>query len=168
MQRFGLIYTQSWYQQMNSWQKELVRTSLELYGREERMHSNFADYAFIVFPMAKAYEGFLKEYFYRTGLIDKMMFEDKRFRIGRALNPDMNPDRRDEQWVYGRIAEMCSHDVAREFWDTWLTCRNQVFHYFPRNERKLSLLDAANSLEKIANSIELAYRCNWQGGIQQK
>lgn len=163
MQRFGLIYSQHWYQDLNSWQKELVRTSLELFAREERMHSTFTDYSFVVFPMAKCYEGFLKDFFYKTGLINKVMYLDKRFRIGRALNPDMHPDRQDEQWVFGRLSEMCSPELARQFWETWLTCRNQVFHYFPDKEKRMTLLDASESLERMANSMEQAYRCEWRG-----
>jgi len=63
MTRFELFFTQSWYLQMQTWERELVRTSVELFAREERMHSFFADYSFVVFPMSKAYEGFLKQLF---------------------------------------------------------------------------------------------------------
>lgn len=163
MQRFGLIYSQAWYQQMNSWQRELVRTTLELYSREERLNSSFTDYSFVIFPMAKAYEGFLKDFFYKTGLINKRTYGDKRFRIGRALNPDLHPNRQDEFWLYGEIQRRCGQELARQLWDTWLTCRNQVFHYFPENQRKLSLLDVAADIEKIATTVEQTYSCQWNG-----
>jgi len=61
MQRLELFFTQDWYLRMSAWEKELVRTSVELFAREERMHSFFSDYAFVVFPMSKAYEGFIKK-----------------------------------------------------------------------------------------------------------
>src|SRR5476651_572464 len=107
MQRFTVYYTQDWYVSLTSWQKELVRTSLELLSREERTQSNFADYSFIVFPMAKAYEGFLKDFFYKVGLITEQTYNDKRFRIGKAINPDINPSHRDEEWLYDGIVRMC-------------------------------------------------------------
>ena len=159
MQRFAVIFTQNWYLNLHSWQKELIQIAIELYSREERMHSSFTDYSFIVFPMAKAYEGFLKQYFYNMGLIDERTYNDKRFRIGRALNPDLDPSRRDDQWMYGRIMEMCGVHVARQLWDTWLQCRNQVFHYFPANEKRLSLIEAGKYLELMATTIEQAAAC---------
>ncbi len=159
MQRFNLFYTQNWYITMPIWQKELVRVALELYAREERMHSAFADYSFLVFPMAKAYEGFLKKYFFDNGLISHQMYIDKRFRIGRALNPDVSPRHRDEEWVYSRIEEKCGSELARALWETWLHCRNQLFHYFPDNQRWLTVNEAARCIEMMAQTMELALFC---------
>ncbi len=159
MQRFSLFYTQEWYVGLHVWQKELVRTSLELYAREERMKSGFADYSFLVFPMAKAYEGFLKQYLLDLGFITQEVYMDKRFRIGRSLNPDINPSHRDDQWVYGKIQQLCGESLGRELWNTWLECRNQVFHYFPDNQKKLSLAQSGQCLEMMANAMEHAVAC---------
>ena len=159
MQRFGLYYSQDWYVTLSSWQKELVRTSLELYAREERLKSNFADYSFLVFPMAKGYEGFLKDFFYKVGLIDSSTFTDKRFRIGKAINPDINPTHRDNEWLYNDIARMCGPELARGMWETWLECRNQIFHYFPDNEKKISLVEAEQKISMIADMMDGMSRC---------
>ena len=47
----------------------------------------FHDYSFVVFPTAKAYEGFLKKMFFDLGFITEEDYRGKRFRIGKALNP---------------------------------------------------------------------------------
>src|SRR5579859_2325846 len=159
MQRFDNIFIQEWYVTLSKWQKELVRTSVELYAREERMKSEFDDYSFFVFPMAKAYEGFLKKYLFEIGFISETMYRSKHFRIGRALNPDLSPNRQDEEWVYGRLRETCGEEVGRLIWNTWLECRNQVFHYFPDNQKKLSLLEAGHCLEMMAGAMERATNC---------
>jgi hypothetical protein len=159
MQRFGSMYSQPWYISLPIWQKELVRTTLELYAREERMESGFTDYAFVLFPMAKAYEGFLKSFFYNTGLITRDTYTDKRFRIGKALNPDVHPSRRDEFWLFGRLADMCGSELSRQLWDVWLECRNQVFHYFPDKQKKFSLLEIGKYIEMIAGAMEIATQC---------
>jgi hypothetical protein len=162
MQRFSLYYSQDWYVHLPNWQKELVRTSLELYAREERLQSAFEDYSFIVFPAAKAYEGFLKEFFYQAGFIAEHTYNDKRFRIGRALNPDLNPNHQDDLWLYPRIVQECGLSVARTLWETWLECRNKIFHYFPSNERRLSLLDSGKCIEMIVTAIEESNKCQLQ------
>ena len=159
MTRFELFFTQSWYLQMQTWERELVRTSVELFAREERMHSFFADYSFVVFPMSKAYEGFLKQLFFNLNLISLSLYRDKKFRIGRALNPDISPDRRDADWVYGGISQQCGEEAAHNLWDTWLLCRNQVFHYFPNNEKRLTLAEAGQYLEKLAAAMDGAVQC---------
>lgn len=84
MQRFNLFYTQSWYLYLQPPERELIQISLELLAREERLNSSFSDYSFIVFPFAKAYEGFLKKFFYDMSLISRDVYESHRFRIGRA------------------------------------------------------------------------------------
>jgi hypothetical protein len=159
MQRFELFFTQSWYVRTSTWEKTLVRTSVELFAREERLNSFFEDYSFVVFPMAKAYEGFLKKYFYDLGFLSLAMYTDKRFRIGRSLNPDIRPDRREEDWIFGRLAEKCGTEMARGLWDTWIECRNQLFHFFPDKEKRISLQEAGRLLEKLAAAMEMAVEC---------
>ena len=114
--------------------------------------------------MAKAYEGFLKDYFLEMGLISQANYEDRRFRMGKALNPDIHPDRRHDDWVYDKVARACGPTLARQSWNTWLECRNQVFHYFPHNEKRLSLAQAGAYLEMIAQTMELFMLCRWESG----
>jgi len=162
MQRFGLYYSQDWYVTLSQWQKELVRTSLELLSREERMKSNFSDYSFIVFPIGKAYEGFLKDFFLKIGLIDQQTYVDRRFRIGKAINPDISPSHRDDEWLYAEIAQLCGPELSRQIWNTWMECRNQLFHYFPENEKKISLPEAEKRIEMIADMMNEMTRCKMQ------
>ncbi|MBW7943978.1 hypothetical protein H3C70_01105 [Patescibacteria group bacterium] len=159
MQRFRSVLMQPWFDQLSPWQKELLHISLELYEREERMHSAFSDYSFVLFPAAKAYEGFLKQYLFDLGLISATTYADKRFRIGRALNPDVHPIRRDEWWLYDDVKRLCGADIAAAVWKTWLECRNQVFHYFPHNERRLTLEETAGRLSMVLSTMEQATHC---------
>jgi hypothetical protein len=159
MQRFNLFYTQSWYLYLQPPERELIQISLELLAREERLNSSFSDYSFIVFPFAKAYEGFLKKFFYDMSLISRDVYESHRFRIGRALNPDLAPHQQDEQWLYQRIVEQCDAEVAHSLWFAWLTCRNHLFHFFPDMPLEISLQQASSSLELLANTMQHAVEC---------
>jgi hypothetical protein len=159
MQRFGIFFTQSWYLFLDQKQKELVRTSIELYAREERMESHFEDYSFLVFPIAKAYEGFLKKYFFESQMISTASFYDKKFRIGRVLNPDMHPDRRNNDWIYDKVVQACGQELARQLWETWIKCRNQIFHYYPNLDKNLSLSEASSDIMLLAETMQAAVNC---------
>jgi hypothetical protein len=62
--------------------KDLMRESFHLLDREKENSSNSHDYAFVVFPAAKAYEGFLKKVLFDLKLITKQQYLGDRFRIG--------------------------------------------------------------------------------------
>lgn len=121
------------------------------------------DFAFVVFPAGRAYEGFLKTYLYRAHLITKAHYLGKHFRIGRSLNPDLPLRFRDEQWIYDDVARMCSPEVARLLWDAWLRGRNHLFHYRPDERELLSLADARKRIELLIEAMEAAIRCDWHG-----
>lgn len=159
MQRFRSVLNQHWFIQLSSWQQELIESGIELYEREERMVSTFSDYSFILFPVSKAYEGFLKQYLFDLGFIDAGTYADKRFRIGRALNPDVHPNRQDEYWLYDDVKRLCGVEIAKQMWRTWLECRNQVFHYFPHNEKRLTVSEAASKISMVLGTIEQATHC---------
>lgn len=159
MQRFRQVLVSPWFAQLPTWQQELISISLELYEREERLHSSFTDYSFILFPLGKAYEGFLKQYLFDLGLISAVTYGDKRFRIGRAINPDVSPAKRDEWWLYDDIRRLCGNEIAAALWRTWLECRNQVFHYFPHQEKRMSLTEAAAKISMVLTTIEEATHC---------
>lgn len=160
------IKNSQWVSLLPSNQQDLVLLAVHLYIRERELNSNLDDYSYIIFPMAKAYEGFLKLYFYELHLIDKRTYEGRRFRIGRALNPDIRKSQRDEYWLYDDIAQQCGHELARMLWDTWIECRNQVFHYFPNKNKTILFQDVAKYLLMISESITKAYNCkNEDGGL---
>ena len=156
-----ILYSQL-YGSLAAETKSLVRTSIQLYVRERKTDLQFSDYSFIVFPMAKAYEGFLKQYLVEVRLLSLDDYHDRRFRIGRALNPDVNHNQRDEQWLYDDITRLCSGRVGRLLWDTWLQCRNQIFHFFPDNPQQLSLAKAGEYVLLIHSAMGEARRCQRQ------
>jgi hypothetical protein len=157
------IIQSEWFQKLNIEQQKLVQVSVDLYEREySQKDHKFNDYSFIIFPMAKAYEGFLKFLLYELKLIDKNTFEGKRFRIGKALNPDVNEKSQDEYWLYDDLAQMCGSDMARELWDTWLVCRNRVFHYFPKDVNAVSLETAGSYILKMSAAMKSFFECQIQ------
>lgn len=141
--------------------KELLDESfllLELFEKESR---KFKDYSFIVFPAAKAYEGFLKKLFLDNGFITEDDYYGKRFRIGKALNPYLEKEIREES-VYDKIVTHCGGKVLADFfWETWRQCRNTVFHWFPNEKNIVTLPEAGQKLEMIVKAIDEAYKeCN--------
>lgn len=144
----------TWYQYLDECQKELVSVSFSLSNKKEAL-SDLKDYSFLVFSMSKAYEGFLKKVFFDLHLISKETYEGRRFRIGRALNPDIRVDQRDAFWLYDNVADRFGKDIARQLWDTWLICRNRVFHYFSDCKQFLSFDEAVERIRMMEESMQL-------------
>jgi hypothetical protein len=151
--------TKNWYEFLEDEGKSLVRLSLNLLEREERLRSSLSDYSFVVFPIAKAYEGFLKQFLYAQGLIDRNQFEHRQFRIGRSLNPDVSFRHQDEFWLYDDIANACSEDLAREMWAVWIDARNHLFHYFPDMRYKLTLEQSHILIDRMSQVMGKALQC---------
>lgn len=162
---FGImrsLISGSWILTLEKGQRELIELSVWLYERESesiKSNSKLVDYSFILFPISKAYEGFLKKYLFELSVIDKKQYESKRFRIGRALNPDINGNFRDEHWLYDDLAKKCGDDVAREIWQTWLECRNRIFHYFPSQKSTLDLNETRARMQQVISAMQLAFTC---------
>lgn len=152
--------TSAWYSFLEPQAQTLVLQTHELVDREKRLRSSFDDYAFILFPMAKAYESFLKKFVFEMGLIDRNQYEGKQFRIGRSLNPDVSLHQRDEFWLFDNIVASCGEKTARELWDTWLVCRNHLFHYFPQEKSTISFDKALSLLEMMNSVMEEALACS--------
>lgn len=160
-----------WFFTLEKDQQDFVELAIWLFERENssetansgessaQNQTKLADYSFILFPASKAYEGFLKKYLFNIGILNQRQYESKRFRIGRALNPDISQNHRDEHWLYDDIARRCGDDVARELWETWLKCRNRVFHYFPGQKSSLELSEVQNRLIRVISAMQLAYSC---------
>lgn len=159
------ILNTSWFSFMNERHKRLVETSILLYEREISLKISgdqkfdIEDYSFIVFPMSKAYEGFLKRSFLDLELIDQNTFEGHRFRIGKALNPDMHENQKDKYWLFDDIKQMCGQFLARELWETWLECRNRVFHFYAKDNNVISLETAGEKLLKLGNAMKSLVEC---------
>jgi hypothetical protein len=119
------------------------------HDRAGTLNQNLNDYSFLVFPAAKAYEGFLKKIFRQIGVLPKSQFYSRQFRIGRSFNPDLPPKLRDEQWLYDEIESVVGNNLAREMWQIWIDGRNHIFHYFPNARYKLSLSQAKKIVNKF-------------------
>lgn len=163
MQRLELLETRPIFAYLDPWQQQLVRLAFTLWQREKTTSTYFLDYSFVVFPMAKAYEGFLKSYLLHNHLISEATYHSKRFRIGRVFNPDLSRVNQNEEWLFDNVAQLCGLKIAREMWDTWLQCRNRVFHYFPSRPSNLTLEQAGHYLETMFSVMEKAISCQTRG-----
>lgn len=139
-------------------QKDLIQEGNYLLNDVIRHHSyQFKDYSFLVFPYAKAYEGFLKQLFKDTGFISHLDYVSDHLRLGKLLSPNLM-NRLGNRSLYKKIEEKSSHDLARDIWDTWKIGRNQTFHYFPHNFKALSFQEAENIVNQIIRTMEEAYQ----------
>lgn len=122
-------------------------------GRKE-----FHDYSFVVFPAAKAYEGFLKKLLLDLGFITEEDFSGKHFRIGKALNPSLPRELRRES-VYGKIVAFTGdNSLGDRLWETWKLGRNLIFHWFPNEKNAITLPEAKERLDMIVGTIDQAFK----------
>jgi len=155
-----------WWDYLEEDLQELILQSLRLietvedWKRDPSTSSGqeFHDYAFVVFPAAKAYEGFLKKLFLDLGLISPEQFYGKRFRVGKALNPSLKKSLRDKFGVYYKLITYCSGDagLAETLWDTWRECRNVLFHWFPNEKNAISFEEAKEKFDMILATLDKA------------
>lgn len=153
------IENANWWKYLDETMKELMGQSFKMVEREEAravLGESYNDYAFVVFPAAKAYEGFLKKLFLDMGLINRLQFNSDHFRIGRALSPTL-PKRYRAGWVYGKLANYCGGEtLPMEMWEVWKKGRNRTFHFFPHRLGNISLDTAKMIVEEIARMMETA------------
>lgn len=147
-----------WYQYLGEELRPLALQSLTLLQEAKGRAEPFATYDYVVFPLAKAYEPFLKSYLYRLNLITQRTYNSKKFSIGRSLNPDVRLDQRDDEWYYDDLARHCGEQVAREVWEMWLV-RNQLFHLYPGEIEQVSLPQAEAMIKGFIRMIELCSAC---------
>lgn len=152
------IKNKPWWNYLPENQKDLLEESVLLLKREEKTGDNFHDYAFVVFPAAKAYEGFLKKLFLDLSLIGEEDYTGRHFRIGKSLNPDLPKRLRGRDWVYEGLARFCqSEDLPRLLWDTWKNSRNLIFHWFPGHKNFISFSEAKERVELIIAAIDKSF-----------
>lgn len=122
-------------------------------------HTNIhiTDYSYLVFPFAKAYEGYLKQMFRDLGFISPHDYESDHFRIGKVLNPTLEHSLR-KMSVYDKVVRRSGDGaLAENLWFTWKRGRNLVFHYFPHNLRALTLEEAKDIIQNILTTMEDAF-----------
>ncbi|MBI2414846.1 type II toxin-antitoxin system RnlA family toxin [candidate division WWE3 bacterium] len=119
------------------------------------LSGHVSDYSYLVFPFAKAYEGFLKQLFLDLGLIHEEDFYSDDIRIGRILNPIfINKDFS----VYSKLKKYSKtgEETAERLWKIWTHGRNQLFHYYPHNFRRLSSYEANKIIKEMLDAMHTA------------
>lgn len=138
--------------------RELLQESQILLKVVPQWGEKFHDYSFVVFPAAKAYEGFLKKFFLDMKFITEEDYFGKHFRIGKALNPAIRRDFPGTESIYDKVAQHCGgKDLANTLWETWRECRNLVFHWFPNEKNAITMEMAQSRFEMIINAIDRSF-----------
>lgn len=135
-------------------QKGLIEDGLFLLDDSKKHRLPLSDFSYIVFPFAKAYEGFLKQLFLDAGFINPEQYESDHFRIGKALNPNFAREV-PEQSVYLKINNYTKNNwLAESLWNTWKRGRNLLFHYFPHNLKSITIEEADELTRMILGAME--------------
>lgn len=116
---------------------------------------SFKDYSFLVFPFAKAYEGFLKQIFLDVKFISRLDYISGHFRIGKVLSPNL-VRKLGNRSVYQKICQTSGQDLADDIWNAWKIGRNQVFHYYPHNLQSLTFQEAESIVTHLLKTMENA------------
>lgn len=148
----------SWWKYLYHDIKELLEESILLCERVKGWDEKFHDYSFVVFPAAKAYEGFLKKLLLDLQLINWEDYKGKRFRIGKALNPALEGDARVSEGVYDQLADIGGRNFAEALWETWRTCRNLLFHWFPDEKNAIDFEEARYRVKQVVDTLDLVYK----------
>ncbi|NCN45311.1 MAG: hypothetical protein COU63_01155 [Candidatus Pacebacteria bacterium CG10_big_fil_rev_8_21_14_0_10_36_11] len=150
--------TSKWFIGLDAEDQVLVRTAVNLWEKKDSL-GEIGDYSFIVFLMAKVYESFIKKYLFDAGLISSELYHSKRFRIGRALNPDVSQNHRDEWWLYDDVVRHCGLEMGNSLWEAWLEGRNRVVHSFPGEDSLISINQAESKVKMLVTTMEKAQVC---------
>ncbi len=117
---------------------------------------SFKDYSFLVFPYAKAYEGFLKQIFKDVHFISHLDYISDHLRLGKLMSPNL-VGRLGDRSLYRRVRDNASVELADKIWDTWKEGRNQIFHYFPHNLKAISYRDAQLIIANLISTMQETY-----------
>lgn len=130
--------------------------SILLLREFENSDKVFTDYSFVVSPMAKAYEGFLKKILVDVGAIKKTELKDH---PGLSVNKFFHP-------IDGSMIKYVS-DKAREraipavIYTVYQECRNEIMHFdlYQHESKKVvkDINEADFFVRRIEDAIEKAY-----------
>ena len=138
-------------------QKDLINEGLYLMNDVIKNHAyHFKDYSFLVFPFAKAYEGFLKQLFLDVKFISHLDYISDHLRLGKLLSPNL-VNKLKERSLYKKIKDKAGQELADKIWNVWKIGRNQVFHYYPHNLKALTFSQAENIIDNILSAMEESY-----------
>lgn len=132
-------------------QEELL-TDTEIILKRLQIKDDISDYSFLVSPIAKSYEGFLKDFFLKINLISEIEYESDRFRVGKTLNPSLRYKRFS---VFQKLANYHERgeELAEILWDAWKFGRNEIFHYFPSNYKSLTKSEAEERIDLLLRAM---------------
>lgn len=146
------------WQYLSQNQKDLIIEGQYLINEVKKDNAyQFKDYSFLVFPFAKAYEGFLKQLFKDIKFISHLDYISDHLRLGKLLAPNL-VGRLGERSLYKKIADKAGKDLADKIWQTWKIGRNQIFHYFPHNLKAISFNQAEEIIKQILLTMEESYQ----------
>lgn len=138
-------------------QKDLLLEGDYLMNDVIKHHNySFKDYSFLIFPYAKAYEGYLKKLFLDLDFISHLDYISDHLRLGKLMSPQL-VDHLGDRSLYKRIKERTTKETADMIWETWKMGRNQIFHYFPHNTRGVTFEEAESTVNRIITTMQEAY-----------
>ena len=111
---------------------------------------------FLVFPFAKAYEGFLKQIFKDVKFISHLDYISNHLRLGKLMSPNLI-EKLGDRSLFKKIRDQAGQELADRIWNAWKLGRNQVFHYFPHNLRAISFKEAEKIVNEIIVTMEEVY-----------
>ncbi|RLC32965.1 hypothetical protein DRH13_00600 [Candidatus Woesebacteria bacterium] len=148
----------NWWQYLGKDLQGLLRESIILINKVSLWDEKFPDYSFVVFPAAKAYEGFLKLLFLERGFISEDDYYGKRFRVGKALNPSLEKRLRAKESVYDKIVQFCGgKELGNKMWNTWKVCRNLLFHWFPNEKNAINFEQSKKKVALIIETMDASF-----------
>jgi hypothetical protein len=92
------------------------------------------------------------------GFITREQYIGRRFRIGRALNPELERKYKIKEGVYDKLSDYCNDQgLSEKLWLTWRESRNKLFHWFADEENVVSYPEAKKRIEMIIDAIDSVY-----------
>lgn len=130
-------------------QRELIKDCEKLIADAREHPKGLTDYSYIVFPIAKMYEGFLKKLLLDLGVIDSSQYRSDHLRIGKVLNPNLPVHLKIES-VYEKLCHhLASEKIGDDLWQAWKRGRNLLFHYFPGHLQRIKLTEAEETVRFV-------------------
>jgi hypothetical protein len=129
-----------------------LTSDIEIILEDLAGHTDISDYSFIVAPLSKAYEGYLKDFFLKLHVIDQFSYDSDRFRVGKTLNPSLRYKRFS---IFQKLADIddSGEELAEILWNAWKHGRNEIFHYFPNNVKNITREEAEDRIYLVLNAI---------------
>ncbi len=156
MDKIPTTYAKLW-QYLSQNQKDLILEGQYLMDdiiKDNAFH--FKDYSFLIFPFAKAYEGYLKKLFLDIKFISHLDYISDHLRLGKLMSPNLT-EKLGDRSLYKMVTDRAGSQLADQIWETWKVGRNQIFHYFPHNLKAVTFEEAEKIVEKIIVTMESSY-----------